>query len=64
MAQPLVKEEVHELVDSLPEGATWDDLRYLIYVRTEIEKGRLSAREGKGKSNNEIRAKFGLEPLP
>ena len=63
MAQPLVKANVHRLIDSLPDEATMEDLRYLLYVRSEIEKGRRSAREGIGASVNEVRWKYGLEPL-
>ena len=63
MAQPLVKEEVHKLIDSLPDEATMEDLQYLLHVRAEIEKGRASAREGVGASINEVRRKYGLAPL-
>ena len=61
MTQPLVKEEVYELVDSLPDGATWEDLHYLVYVRTAIEQGRKSAREGRGVSTEEAFAEFKLD---
>ena len=61
MTQPLVKEEVHQLVDSLPDGATWEDLKYLIYVRTAIEQGLKSAREEPGTPVRELRKKYGLE---
>ena len=64
MTQPLVKEEIHKLVDSLPEGATMEDLQYLLYVRSEVEAGRRSAREGVGASVNDVRKKYGLDPLP
>ena len=45
MALPLVKEELRRIADSLPDGATWEDVKYLMYARTEVEEGRRSARE-------------------
>lgn len=63
MAQPLVKEEIHRLIDSLPEDATLGDLRYVLYVREQIEAGRRSRDEKPMLSNNEVRTRFGLEPL-
>ena len=63
MAQPLVKEDMYRLIESLPEGATIEDLRYLLYVRSEIEAGRKSAREGVGATIDEIRRKYGLDAI-
>ncbi|MGE3074009.1 MAG: hypothetical protein AB7N24_12190 [Dehalococcoidia bacterium] len=63
MAQPLVKEELHRLIDSLPEGATLEDLRYALYVREQIEAGMRSRNEKPLISNDELRARYGLEPL-
>lgn len=33
MVTPNIKQEAHRLIEQLPEDATWDDLRYEIYVR-------------------------------
>lgn len=62
MAQPLVKEELRRLVEHLPDDATWDDVRYAMYIREQVELGRKSAREEPTFTNDEIRAKHGLEP--
>ncbi len=32
MAEPMRKDEAHELVNRMPENATWDDLIEEIYV--------------------------------
>jgi hypothetical protein len=64
MAQPIVKEEMLRLVESLPDDATWEDLKYLIYVREQVEAGRKSAREDPTFTVNEVRAEHGLDPLP
>lgn len=63
MAQPLVKDELRRLVESLPEDATWDDVRYAMYIREQVELGRKSARERPTFTNDEIRARYGLKPL-
>jgi predicted transcriptional regulator len=40
MADPKnIKPDARRLVDQLPEGATWDDLAYEIYVRQAIDAG-------------------------
>jgi hypothetical protein len=62
MAQPLVKEELLRLVESLPEGATWEDLKYLVYVREQVEAGRRSAREEPLLTTDQVRSHFGLPP--
>jgi hypothetical protein len=63
MAQQLVFYELRRLVESLPEDATWDDVRYAMYMREQVELGRKSAREQPTFTNDEIRAKYGLKPL-
>ncbi len=57
-----LKSQAHELVENLPENATWDDLMYEIYVRLSIEVGLRDADEGRLHSVEEVRARFGLEP--
>ena len=36
---PNIKPDARQLVERLPESATWDDLAYEIYVRQAIEQG-------------------------
>jgi hypothetical protein len=54
-----VKEEARRLVERLPEGATWDDLMYQIYVRQIIEAGLEDSRAGRTLDLKDVRAKFG-----
>jgi predicted transcriptional regulator len=42
-----IKQEARRLVDQLPEGASWDDLMYKIYVRQAIEQGLADADAGR-----------------
>lgn len=60
MQSPNVKQEARHLIESLPEGATWDDLMYTIYVRQAIEAGLVDSEAGRTLDVQEVRAKFGL----
>jgi predicted transcriptional regulator len=40
------KETAKQVIDRLPEQATWDDILYELYVKQKIEAG-LAAAEGK-----------------
>jgi len=55
-----VKSAARQLVDSLPDDATWDDVMYRIYVRLAIEAGRRDAAEGLLVDVAEVRRQFGL----
>ena len=55
-----LKQEAHNLIDRLPENATWDDLMYEIYVRQAIESGLSDSEAGRTIDVKEVRAQFGL----
>lgn len=55
-----LRKEAHELVDGLPENATWDDLMERIYVRQRISAGLDDVEEGSVISVSEVRRRFGL----
>ena len=55
-----VKSAARQLVDSLPDDATWDDVMYRIYVRQAIDAGRKDAVEGQLVDVAEVRRQFGL----
>ena len=55
-----VKKEAYHLLEKLPDGATWDDLMYEIYVRQSIEAGLEDSKFGRTTDVKEVRAKFGL----
>ncbi len=54
------KEDAHRLVDRLPSNATWDDLMHEIYVREAIDRGLEDSRQGRTRSVEEVREKYGL----
>ncbi len=45
--QPSIKPDARQLVENLPEAATWDDLAYEIYVRQSINAGLTDADAGR-----------------
>ena len=55
-----IKSDARRLVEALPDGATWDDLMYEIYVRQAIEAGLEDSKAGRTVDVKEVRAKFGL----
>ena len=60
MPTNLSKEEAHQLVDRMPEDATWDDLIHEIYVRQVVERGLADSEAGRTTDVREVRAKYGL----
>ncbi len=42
-----IRQAAHLLVESLPVGATWDDLMYEIFIRQAIEAGLADADAGR-----------------
>jgi hypothetical protein len=61
-APETVKAAARQLVERLPEGASWDDLMYEIYVRQGIEEGLEDVAAGRTVSAAEARAELGLPP--
>jgi predicted transcriptional regulator len=57
-----VRSDALQLVNALPQDATWDDPMYQIYVRQSIEAGIKDADEGRVVDVDEVRRKFGLRP--
>ena len=53
-----LKQEAHRLVDQLPEGASWDDLMYEVYVRQAVDRGLADADAGRVVPHEEAAARF------
>ena len=61
MATLIEKQEIHKLIDRLPERTTWDDLLHEIYVRSVIERGLEDSNAGRTNTVREVRAKYGFK---
>jgi hypothetical protein len=53
-----VKEQARQLLDELPESATWDDVLYALYVRQKIGRGFDNIEKGRVISHEEVRRQF------
>lgn len=53
-----VKEEARQLVDKLPDNATWDDLMYEVYVRQKIQAGLDAVEHGKVVAHEDVKKRF------
>ena len=51
-----IKTEAHKLIDSLPDGVTWDQLAYRFDVRCSIERGLADAEAGRLLTQEEAEA--------
>ncbi|MBW2596863.1 MAG: hypothetical protein JRC93_13015 [Deltaproteobacteria bacterium] len=55
-----IKQKAYQILDNLPDKATWDDLMYKIYVRQAIEAGIKDSNKGRTVDVKEVRKRFGL----
>lgn len=55
-----IKKQAHQLVDNLPDGATWEDVMHRIYVRQAIEAGIRDSDAGRTIDVEELRKRFDL----
>lgn len=53
-----IKEQLHELAETLPDGATWDDVFYEVYTRRQVELGMKDVDEGRTVSDEDARREF------
>lgn len=61
MSSTNVKQAAHELLDSLPETITWDEVAYRMEVRASIERGLEDVQEGRVESQESVRQRFGID---
>jgi hypothetical protein len=55
-----IKQQAHQLLDNLPDSATWEDVMYRIYVRQAIDAGVKDSDAGRTMDVKEVRKRFGL----
>ena len=53
-----IKDAVRQVMETLPEDATWDDVEYHLYVRRKIENGLKDIVEGRTLSMEEVRQRL------
>ena len=48
------KDEIRELLESLPDDASLEDIQYHIYVRQKVQNGLDAAREGRTLTHEDV----------
>ncbi len=56
---PGVKQEVLELIRSLPESVTLDEIMAELYFKLQVDTGLRELDEGKGISHEEVKKRMG-----
>lgn len=57
-AMSATKEEVHHLLDTLPDDCTLEDVQYHLYVLEKIKRGQADASAGRTHTQEEVEAHF------
>lgn len=58
-----IKQMAHDVIDRLPENATWKDVSCEISILQDIEDGLANSDANRTTSNNDVRRRFGLAEL-
>lgn len=53
-----VKDIARQIIDSLPEDASLDDIMQALYLNTKFRKGEQEIRDGQGISHEEAKAQI------
>jgi|HubBroStandDraft_5_1064220.scaffolds.fasta_scaffold286803_1 predicted transcriptional regulator len=56
-----LKQQAHELIDNLPESATWDDVAYAADLRASIDRGLADSEAGRILAVDDLIKELGLE---
>jgi predicted transcriptional regulator len=52
------KDEVRRLLDRLPEGASFEEIQYQVYVLDEITRGAEELERGEGIEHDEVKRRL------
>ena len=55
-----IKQRAHELIEALPDDATWQDLLYALELRGDVEAGLADAKAGRVTDSEDLRREYGL----
>jgi predicted transcriptional regulator len=61
METPSLKKQAHDLIDKLPDSATWDDVAYEIELRASVERGLADSKAGRVMAVEDLMKEFGVE---
>lgn len=52
------KQAARQIIEQVPEQASWDDIMYELYVKQKIEKGIKAVEEGRVVSHDEAKKRL------
>jgi predicted transcriptional regulator len=55
-----IKRKAHELIDDLPDSATWEDVAYQFELRASIERGLADSAAGRVVTVEELMSELGI----
>ena len=55
------KQQAHELIDQLPDNATWDEIAHRMEVRASIERGLADNEAGRVISQEDVERRFDIK---
>jgi len=56
------KDEARELLERMPDSATWDDIMYQFYVEKKVERGLRDVEAGNVVPHEEVRKRYRSKP--
>jgi len=60
VSTPHTKRQAHELIDALPDSATWEDVAYEVELRASIERGLADANAGRVVAIEDLMKELGI----
>jgi predicted transcriptional regulator len=55
-----INQRAHELIDALPDNATWQEPLYALEIHADVEAGLADAKAGRLTEVEELRRDYGL----
>ena len=61
VSAPSTKRQAHDLIDTLPDSATWEDVAYEVELRASIERGLADSDAGRVVAVEDLMKELGIE---
>jgi predicted transcriptional regulator len=58
MPMQTAKQAARQIIEHLPDQASWDEIMYQLYVKQKIEMGLADVRAGRTVSHEEVKAEL------
>lgn len=54
----MLKDDIKLMIDNLPDNCSIEDIQYILYVRSKIQKGQVDISEGKLISHENVKKRL------